>query len=105
MCQKFVRESRRVGKSQLFCIHGNIKEDDGNITDKPTIGAVVEVKEGECAILIHEEVILMGILVDKTVGGVVLGQHVNMFKHRPIVLMNNDFGGGQIFLNKLQADI
>ena len=98
-----MREGCGVRESQFFCVHGNIKEDDGDIVDEPTVGAVIEIKEGKRAVSVHEEIVLMGILMDEPVGGVILGQGLNMFKHGSIVLVSSNFRCGQILFDEVQA--
>jgi len=78
MNQKFVSEGRGVWESQFFGVEGDIEEHDGDVVDEPTVGAVVEIKKGERAICINEEVVLMGVLMDKPVGGGVFGQGVDV---------------------------
>ena len=52
---------------RVFGIHADVKKNNGDIVDVPVIPAVVEVKQGDVARFIHQEIATVRILMDQSV--------------------------------------
>src|SRR5688500_12827841 len=105
MVHEFLCEGSDIWETEFFGVHGDIEEHNGDIADEPAIGAVVEVKKGEGAVCLHQEVVLVSTLMNETIRGAVFRQGVDMLQHGSIRLMAAYVRRGQIELDEVHAGI